>query len=466
MTSDECLGTSPPTRARDALASRRGARRQRSARVRDARPEDLDTVVRLHAAAFPGFFLTRLGPRFLKAYYRLVLERGILQVIVQDEQTCGFVAGFLAPAQFYRTMKRDARRFAIPLLIALAARPRLVLHIVRSVLRVSRAKSEAAHDSDEVCELSSLAVHPRWQRQGLGGQLVRAFLSRARNLGAAEVRLTTGACGNDRVRRFYQGLGFRLTRTFLQSSGRRMVEYSARLRDPRDDARPPSGSHSIDEPLPGQRSTESPWKRAADVTLSCIGILVLAPLMVLIALMVKLTSRGPALFFHERIGKDFRPFLIMKFRSMVDDAASLGGPVTIGEDARITFVGRLLRKAKLDELPQLLNILRGDMSFVGPRPECRKYVEMFRADYQEILRVRPGLTDLASIKYCDEATLLGRAQDPEAEYRRRVLPDKIRLAKRYIRRRSLWLDLKIILATFWKLVGDRVPFLQARGTRP
>ena len=135
---------------------------------------------------------------------------------------------------------------------------------------------------------------------------------------------------------------------------------------------------------------------------------------------------------------------------------SAAPPITFGDDPRITRVGRLLRKTKIDELPQLFNVLKGDMSLVGPRPEARRYVEMFRADYEEILRVRPGITDLASLKYRDEAAILGRASDPEREYVERILPEKIRLAKQYVARASFSLDVAIIANTLWSIVADRL----------
>lgn len=140
---------------------------------------------------------------------------------------------------------------------------------------------------------------------------------------------------------------------------------------------------------------------------------------------------------------------------MVHDAPKLGGVITVGEDPRITRIGRILRKTKMDELPQLLNVLKGDMSLVGPRPEAPKYVEMLRDEYVEILKVRPGITDLASIKYRDEAAVLAQAEDPEEAYIRIVLPEKTRLAKEYIRRRSLCFDLYLIFLTIAKIVLDR-----------
>jgi lipopolysaccharide/colanic/teichoic acid biosynthesis glycosyltransferase len=151
------------------------------------------------------------------------------------------------------------------------------------------------------------------------------------------------------------------------------------------------------------------------------------------------------------MGRGFQPFLIYKFRTMKQDASTRGRQITVDSDPRITPVGRFLRKTKFDELPQLINVLLGDMSLVGPRPEVRQYVYLFSRDYDEILKVRPGITDLASIKYSDEATWLARFPDPEKEYATRLLPDKISLAKEYVRRSSLIFDLRLILKTLEKL---------------
>jgi lipopolysaccharide/colanic/teichoic acid biosynthesis glycosyltransferase len=192
-------------------------------------------------------------------------------------------------------------------------------------------------------------------------------------------------------------------------------------------------------------------KRLFDFALSLLGLLLFSPLLILTALLIKLDSPGCVLFKQERIGKSGRPFLIYKFRTMVQDAARKGGPITFGADPRITRVGRWLRRTKIDELPQFINVLRGDMSFVGPRPEVRKYAELFRRDYEEILKIRPGITDLASLKYRDEATLLGLSVNPEEEYLRRILPDKIKLAKEYARRSSLCFDVCLILQTLLRL---------------
>jgi lipopolysaccharide/colanic/teichoic acid biosynthesis glycosyltransferase len=192
-------------------------------------------------------------------------------------------------------------------------------------------------------------------------------------------------------------------------------------------------------------------KRLFDFTVALAGLVVLSPLLVLTAVLVKLTSRGPILFRQERVGMDFRPFHICKFRTMVPEAERIGGQLTAGPDSRITPIGRVLRKTKIDELPQLINVLVGDMSFVGPRPEVPKYVEMFRDEYADLLRVRPGITDLASLKYRHESELLGEASDPEEAYVKEILPDKIRLGKEYIQRQSLLLDLGLIARTVLRM---------------
>jgi lipopolysaccharide/colanic/teichoic acid biosynthesis glycosyltransferase len=186
-------------------------------------------------------------------------------------------------------------------------------------------------------------------------------------------------------------------------------------------------------------------KRLFDAMASAVGLIVLAPCMVPIAAAVRLSSPGPILFRHERVGRHWRRFKVLKFRTMRNGAS--GREITAGGDSRVTSVGRFLRRTKLDEIPQLWNVVVGDMSLVGPRPEVERYVEMFRDDYREILKVRPGITDLAAIEYRHEEDVLARAADPEKEYREVVLPAKIVLYHRYIANQSLWMDLTILAKT-------------------
>src|SRR5215204_1126576 len=181
-------------------------------------------------------------------------------------------------------------------------------------------------------------------------------------------------------------------------------------------------------------------KRVFDVIMAAVGLLLLTPILLLVSLLIKLDSPGPVFFTQERMGRKFRPFRIYKLRTMVPDAPRLGGKITAGADPRITRIGRYLRWMKVDELPQLLNVLKGDMSVVGPRPEVRQYVELFRSDYEEILQVSPGITDLASMHYRHEAELLGRSENPEDRYVKEILPEKIKLAKEYLHRSSFFFD--------------------------
>jgi lipopolysaccharide/colanic/teichoic acid biosynthesis glycosyltransferase len=186
-------------------------------------------------------------------------------------------------------------------------------------------------------------------------------------------------------------------------------------------------------------------KRAFDCISAVLGLIVVSPLLLIIAIAVKLSSKGPVFFRQERIGRNFQPFRIIKFRTMHE---GMDGPrITARGDGRITAVGRSLRRAKLDELPQLWNVVKGDMSLVGPRPEIPEYVERFRIDYEDILRVRPGITDDASIVFRREEVLLASADDPETTYLSDILPKKIAMAKEYVRTRSFVGDVMLILRT-------------------
>lgn len=193
-------------------------------------------------------------------------------------------------------------------------------------------------------------------------------------------------------------------------------------------------------------------KRLIDVIASVIGLLVLWPVLLVIAVLVKLGDGGPVLFRQERVGRQGRPFRILKFRTMSVDAPERGPAITKQGDDRITRVGAVLRHAKLDELPQLWNVLMGDMSLVGARPEVPRYVELFRAEYNEILKLRPGITDPASIRFREESELLAESGDPEATYIERILPEKLRLARDYVRHASPAYDLQLVFTTLACLV--------------
>lgn len=200
-------------------------------------------------------------------------------------------------------------------------------------------------------------------------------------------------------------------------------------------------------------------KRVFDIVLSLVGLVVLAPVLIFIALLVKATSPGPVFYRGDRVGRFRKSFRIFKFRSMVANAEMLGGSSTADDDMRITWGGRLLRKFKLDELPQLLNVLWGGMSLVGPRPEVQEYVDMYTDEEQLILSLRPGITDWASIWNSDEGAILAGSHDPDRAYLELIRPTKLKLQLLYARKHNVWVDCEIILYTLLKLVrrNDQLP---------
>jgi lipopolysaccharide/colanic/teichoic acid biosynthesis glycosyltransferase len=204
---------------------------------------------------------------------------------------------------------------------------------------------------------------------------------------------------------------------------------------------------------PVPRRLDDVARRAIDVSIAGLGLLLLAPLLAVIAVLVRATSPGPVLFRQERVGRGLVPFRLLKFRTMVADAPSQGPAITVGADPRVTSVGSFLRRSKLDEVPQLLNVLKGDMSLVGPRPEVPGYVALYGDAERRIFTVRPGITDPASLLYHDEAAVLATYPDPERAYREVVLPHKIALSLEYVDGRSLWRDLGLLVRTALRLVA-------------
>jgi lipopolysaccharide/colanic/teichoic acid biosynthesis glycosyltransferase len=192
-------------------------------------------------------------------------------------------------------------------------------------------------------------------------------------------------------------------------------------------------------------------KRIVDLAFSLTAFLLLLPLLLLIALWIKAGSKGPVMYRQVRVGKENTDFRIYKFRTMYVGSDRAGLITVGGRDPRITRSGYFLRKFKLDELPQLLNVISGDMSLVGPRPEVRKYVSLYTPEQMKVLSVKPGITDYASIEYSDENELLAKATDPDKEYIENIMPAKLALNLKYIREQSLTTDFRIITATVRKV---------------
>ncbi len=194
-------------------------------------------------------------------------------------------------------------------------------------------------------------------------------------------------------------------------------------------------------------------KRVFDLLLSLLLLLLFFPVFVFIALLIKLDSRGTIFYLQSRVGKSNADFKIYKFRTMHPDADKRGLLTVGGRDPRVTRVGYFLRRYKLDELPQFINVLKGDMSFVGPRPEVRKYVDLYTPSQLKVLDVKPGITDFASIEFSNENELLSTAADPESYYIKNIMPAKLELNLKYIHNPGLFTDLKIMWLTFLKIVS-------------
>jgi lipopolysaccharide/colanic/teichoic acid biosynthesis glycosyltransferase len=200
-------------------------------------------------------------------------------------------------------------------------------------------------------------------------------------------------------------------------------------------------------------SPEIAIKRVVDFVLSAFGLVALSPLFLIIAVIVRLTSLGPAFFRQLRVGLKGRNFILLKFRTMTVLQDAEKGSFDAGSSVRVTRIGRVLRKTKLDELPQLWNVLKGDMALVGPRPEVRKWVNVYADHWDRILTVRPGITDPGAIEFKNEEDILAAQSDPETYYRNVILPHKLDLYEEYVQTRSFWGDLRILLRTVWTVIA-------------
>jgi len=196
-------------------------------------------------------------------------------------------------------------------------------------------------------------------------------------------------------------------------------------------------------------------KRLFDILFSFLGLLITSPILLLVAITIKLDSRGPVFYRGERTGKKGKPFRIFKFRTMVENAERIGGPSTASDDPRLTRIGNFLKKYQIDELPQLINVLKGEMSFVGPRPEVKRYVDMMSQQEKDIiLSVVPGMTDFASLWNFHEGEILKGSSDPEKTYMEKIRPEKIRLQMEYVKKRSFMLDLELIIKTILRVFHE------------
>lgn len=204
-------------------------------------------------------------------------------------------------------------------------------------------------------------------------------------------------------------------------------------------------------------------KRLFDFTVALAGLACLSPVFFILSLLIKVDSQGPIFYIGRRVGKDGKLFGMYKFRTMVTDADKIGGSSTPDDDPRITRMGKFLRATKLDELPQLINVIKGDMSFVGPRPQVKWAVDLYTTRERQVLAVLPGITDYASLRFPNEGEILRGSKDPDKDYMEKIHPEKMRLSLEYIQTRSLLLDLQIIIQTLAAVAGYK-PVVQEPAT--
>ena len=193
-------------------------------------------------------------------------------------------------------------------------------------------------------------------------------------------------------------------------------------------------------------------KRLFDIVFSLLGLMLTTPILLILAILIKREDGGPVFYRGVRVGRHGKLFRIFKFRTMVVNAEKIGGSSTADDDPRITKIGKFIRKYKLDELPQLINVLKGEMSFVGPRPEVQHYVNMYTNEEKAILNVKPGITDWASMWNSDEGAILAGSTDAEKTYMEKIRPEKIRLQLKYVKERSFWVDVIMVFQTLFKLI--------------
>ena len=197
-------------------------------------------------------------------------------------------------------------------------------------------------------------------------------------------------------------------------------------------------------------------KRLFDIFFSFLGLIILSPLFLLTSILIKIGSQGPVFFKQERVGKNGKAFKIYKFRTMQKDAPYIGNKfATPKDDPRITKIGYFLRRTNIDELPQLINVMRGEMSLVGPRPEVPEIVDFYKDKYEEILSLRPGMTDYASLEFRREGDILASAEDAHRRYIEEMVPQKIKLNLKYVDNQSFWVDIKLIFKTVFKIVSNK-----------
>jgi lipopolysaccharide/colanic/teichoic acid biosynthesis glycosyltransferase/ribosomal protein S18 acetylase RimI-like enzyme len=402
--------------------------------------QEIEGFAELHQSEIQNGFLTSLGQEALRLLYSEIAENHNCIVVAgfQDGEAkpVGFIVGTVDCAALYRDfLKRNglsALRVFLPRLLSWTR--------LRKAFETLLYPTKQCNPVLPGAEILNFAVRPAYRGTGLAQTLFLELMHRFAMMGVGQVKIVAGE-GQRRAHKFYEKMGAKQVGWTSVHKGQNDLVFVVENKV--------SYQSMLIIHKPGM------VKRVFDLFFSLLGLTVLLPFILLVAIWIRLTSRGPAFYRGVRVGRGGKRFRLLKFRTMVADAEQLGGPSTPDDDPRITKVGRILRRYKLDELPQLFNVLKGEMSLVGPRPEVPLEVDLYTPQERELLSVTPGITDWASIRFRNEGEILRGSPDPHLTYRETIRPEKIRLGLEYTKHHSFWVDLRIILTTLWAIAGGK-----------
>ncbi|GAA4947295.1 GNAT family N-acetyltransferase [Actinoplanes utahensis] len=403
-------------------------------------PEQLAAVARLHVTGVPGGFLSSLGEPVLRLLYRHLATSPHAALFLAESvvtgEPLGYICGTLDTSALFQEFVLRRWPIAVPLVAARLLRPRRLARLLETIAYPGSADLTLPR-----AEVVNFVVVPSRRGHGVATRLFEHLTAWFEQQGQATIKMVTGQ-DQGRAHGFYEKAGAVLQGTTEVHRGTASRVYVHRIRE---------GSDPVRVSRPGYEAA----KRALDITVAAGALLATAPVAAAAAWAVKREDGGPVLYRGTRIGRYGRPFAMLKFRSMVVDAARLGGPSTADDDPRLTRAGAFLRRWKLDELPQLVNVLIGDMSLVGPRPQVASDVRRYTGPEMRLLDVRPGVTDWASIVFHDEGRILAGHEDVDRAYDELIRPGKIALGLAYVDHRGFGTDLRILLITALTLVGYR-----------
>lgn len=409
--------------------------------------EQIAAVARMHVAEVPGGFLSTLGEPVLRLLYRHVAgsRHGVLLLAqcVETGRVLGYVCGATDTSALFASFVRRRWASAVPLLLPRLIRPARARRMLETLAYPGSADAGLPR-----AEIMNFVVLPSMRGRGVASVLFEHLMGWFAARGVPAVKIVTGE-DQERAHGFYEKSGAALRGRTSVHKGQQSRIYTYTLSPSTGYAPPMSRAHQT------RRIRYDTVKRAMDVAVAAAVLALTCPVTAAAAVCVKREDGGPVLYRGTRVGRYGQPFAMLKFRSMVVDAARLGGPSTADDDPRLTRTGRFLRRWKLDELPQMVNVLVGDMSLVGPRPQVPSDVRRYTADEMRLLDVRPGVTDWASIVFHDEGAILAGHADVDRAYDELIRPGKIALGLAYVENRGLGTDLWILMLTALTLVGYR-----------